>query len=180
MRFFTFKIPEEKVKFMLLYERYKKLIYFTINKFVSDKYAIEDISQEIYLIIADHLDSINLDDFKRTQNYIITITRNYCKNYLRSLYKRNECSLEYIATLSREDDETFNLVFTREKVRLLVKEINKLNDIYKSVMKLKYINQLSNEEIADYLKIEKKTVEMRLYRANTILRNRLMSKKKER
>ena len=179
MIFFTFDIPEEKDKFMALYEAYKKTIYFTIGKFISDKYAIEDISQEIYLIIANNLDSINLEDPQRSQNYIITITRNYCKNYLRSLGRRNECSLEYIKTLNRETDETFNLVYTREKVRLLAKEINKLNDIYKSVMELKYINQFDNEEIADFLKIKKKTVEMRLYRANTILRERLINLKNE-
>ena len=55
----------------------------------------------------------------------------------------------------------------------LIEEIQKLNDIYKEVLELKYVAQFSNQEITDFLHIEKKTVEMRLYRANNILRERL-------
>ena len=55
----------------------------------------------------------------------------------------------------------------------LIEDVNKLDDIYKSVLELKYINKFSNDEIASFMKIKKKTVEMRLYRANLILRERL-------
>ena len=36
-------------------------------------------------------------------------------------------------------------------------------------MELKYVNGFSNQEIADILKIKKKTVDMRLYRAKKLL-----------
>ena len=40
-------------------------------------------------------------------------------------------------------------------------------------IELKYVNEFTDDEIAAFLKIKKKTVEMRLYRAKKILRMRL-------
>ena len=65
------------------------------------------------------------------------------------------------------------MTFTKDRNNRLIEEVNKLDDIYKSVLELKYINKFSNDEIASFMKIKKKTVEMRLYRANLILRERL-------
>lgn len=64
-------------------------------------------------------------------------------------------------------------LITKDRNNRLIEEVNKLDDIYKSVLELKYINEFSNDEIASFMKIKKKTVEMRLYRANLILRERL-------
>lgn len=61
------------------------------------------------------------------------------------------------------------LIF-KEQINRLAEEIHKLDDIYKSVLELKYIAGFTNEKIASFLKIKKKTVEMRLYRANLLLR----------
>lgn len=66
-----------------------------------------------------------------------------------------------------------NYLITKDRNNRLIEEVNKLDDTYKSVLELKYINEFSNDEIASFLKIKKKAVEMRLYRANLILRARL-------
>ena len=93
--------PEEKDKFLKLFEKYENIIYYTAKRFVKDEMVIEDISQEVFIQIATHLDRIDDDNEKRTRNYIITITRNLCKNFLRDQSKREEffydTSLEYSA-----------------------------------------------------------------------------------
>lgn len=71
------------------------------------------------------------------------------------------------------DIDILKIMLKKDTKKKLIEEIRKLNDIYKEVLELKYIAQFSNQEIADFLHIEKKTVEMRLYRANNILRERL-------
>ena len=70
-------------------------------------------------------------------------------------------------------DEILDSLIVKEQIHHLAEEINKLEDIYKSVLELKYITGFSNDEIASFLKIKKKTVEMRLYRANQLLRKKL-------
>ena len=64
------------------------------------------------------------------------------------------------------------LYTSREYFDYLVEEINKLEEHYKEVLELKYIVELSDDEIADFLHIKKKTVQMRLDRAKILLRNK--------
>ena len=165
--------PEEKDKFLKLFEKYENIIYYTAKRFVKDEMVIEDISQEVFIQIATHLDRIDDDNEKRTRNYIITITRNLCKNFLRDQSKREEffydTSLEYSALYADTVEKMLGNAFNEK----LVEEINKLDDRYRMVLELKYVTQYSNDEIANMLGLKKKTVEMQIYRANKMLREKM-------
>lgn len=78
-----------------------------------------------------------------------------------------------------QSEDILNLIIKKETRKHLIEEIGKLNDIYQTVLELKYFLNFSNDEIARFLNVEKKTVEMRLYRANKLLRARLKDKKDE-
>lgn len=171
--FLTFDTPEDTDKFLLLYEKYRKIIYYTLTRFKFDEYTKEDLSHDIYIKLASHLDDIDISDSKKTQNYIITVTRNYSLNYLRSKSRKPESFLEDIPVLLTASEDILEHLINKGQVHWLAKEINKLDDIYKSVLELKYVNNFSNDEIASFLNLKKKTVEMRLYRANLILREKL-------
>lgn len=81
--------------------------------------------------------------------------------------------MEEYPNLHTESDGILEHLINKEQIHQLATEVSKLEDIYKSVLELKYVNNLSNDEIASVLKLKKKTVEMRLYRANIILRSKL-------
>ena len=70
-------------------------------------------------------------------------------------------------------EDILDSLIIKEQLHQLAEEVHKLDDVYKSVLELKYIAGFSNDEIASVLKIKKKTVEMRLYRANLLLRKNL-------
>ena len=173
MSILVFDTSEDTDKFVILYETYSKTIYYTLSRYNLDEYTKEDLSQDIYIILAVHLDKIDITNHKKTQNYIITITRNYCKNYLHSKNRHPENCLDEIPEPQTDGNGILDYLITRDRNKRLIEEVNKLDDIYKSVLELKYINEFSNDEIASFLKIKKKTVEMRLYRAKLILRERL-------
>lgn len=169
----VFDTSEDRDKFVILYETYGKTIYYTLSRYNFDEHTKEDLSQDIYIILAVHLDNIDITNHKKTQNYIITITRNCCKNYLRNTNRHPEDFLDEIPEPQTDEDGILDYLITKDRNNRLIEEVNKLDDIYKSVLELKYINEFSNDEIASFMKIKKKTVEMRLYRANLILRERL-------
>ena len=173
--FLTFDTKEERDKFIYLYSHYLKTVYYTVTRFVSEPYAIEDLSQDVFLALSKHLDKCDLSNPTQTRNYIITIARNRCKNYLRDSKKLDVDSLDDLHDKNQDaaDIDILKIMLKKDTKKKLIEEIRKLNDIYKEVLELKYIAQFSNQEIADFLHIEKKTVEMRLYRANNILRERL-------
>ena len=105
--------------------------------------------------------------------YIITATRNYCINYLRDKSKIQEESFEAHLNLSSPSDEIVDNMIRSEDLSYLEKAIGELNEIYRSVLELRYVNEFSNEEIAAFLNLQKRTVETRLYRANLLLKDKL-------
>ncbi len=169
----VFDTEEEKNKFVALYETYGKTIYYTLKRFQIDEYTIEDLSQDIYIKLAGHLDDIDMTDSNRTRNYVITVTRNYCVSFLRKDRRRQDDLSENVSTIKSDEEDIEEYVVNHEQITWLANEINQLDDIYKSVLELKYVNEFTDDEIATFLKIKKKTVEMRLYRAKKILRKRL-------
>ncbi len=173
MLILVFDTEEEKDKFVVLYETYGKTIYYTLTRYQLDKYTIEDLSQDIYIKLAEHLDDIDMTNYKRTQNYIIMITRNYCLNYLRGHNRKQEELSEDMSLLTDNENDIEEYIINKEQIARLSEEINKLDDIYKSVLELKYVNGFCDEEIASFLKVKKKVVEMRLYRAKKMLRERM-------
>lgn len=64
--FLTFDTPEDTDKFLLLYEKYRKIIYYTLTRFKFDEYTKEDLSHDIYIKLASHLDDIDISDSKKT------------------------------------------------------------------------------------------------------------------
>ena len=72
-------------------------------------------------------------------------------------------------------DSILDGLILQEQIQALIDEIKKLDKKYRIVMELKYLGHLSNSEIASVLKIKNKTVEVQLYRAKQILRERMLS-----
>ncbi|MBR4606017.1 MAG: sigma-70 family RNA polymerase sigma factor [Lachnospiraceae bacterium] len=173
----TFESPEDENKFLTIYEKFSKTVYYTLKRFNFDPHTIEDLSQDVYLVLSTHLNDIDLTDPKRAQNYIITITRNISKNHIEALkrqpYTVCDVSSDLLQNQLSYTDHVLDSLILDEQIRLIKEEINKLDKKYKIVLELKYLGHLSNSEIASILKIKKKTVEMQLYRAKQLLYERI-------
>lgn len=168
-----FDTEEENNKFTEIYEKYKKIVIYTVKRFIYDEFIAEDIFQDIFIIIGHNLEHINLDEEKRSRNYIITIARNYCISYLRKEKNSKEDLLEEIESINYSPENPLDNVINKESFQLLQKEIKKLSYKYRMVLELKYINEFEDDEIANFLGITKRNVQMRLYRAKLMLRERL-------
>lgn len=92
-------------------------------------------------------------------------------SYLRKQNKMQADFIEDADALKEHKNDILDDLIEKEQIEHLRKEINKLDERYKMVLELKYINDLQDEEIADFLNIKKKTVQMQLYRAKIMLRN---------
>ena len=131
MLILVFDTPEDRDKFVILYETYGKTIYYTLSRYNLDEHTKEDLSHDIYIILAEHLDSIDINDHKKTRNYIITITRNYCSNYLRSKSRHPEDFLDEIPEPQTNSNGILDYLITKEQIHQLAEEVHKLDDIYK-------------------------------------------------
>lgn len=140
-----FDTESECNKFVRVFEKYQGCVMYTASLFLNDHYEREDVCQEVFLILAKHLNQIEEDNYKRTQNYIITITRNYCKEYLRKKKRLKEDIEDY--TDSKVFESPQDIIIEVEEYQKLKERIRGLKDTYRIVMELKYINHFTEEEM---------------------------------
>lgn len=170
---FVFDTETETNLFMHLYETYRHYIMYTIRRYIKDEFTQDDLYQEILIKLAAHVKEIQFSDKEKAKNYVITVSKNYCLNYL-DKQKRSKIVL-YGDTRELEDEKPAPLdwILRQDAKERLYREVEKLGDKYQAVLSLKYIYGFNDGKIAEMLGITKENVRKRLTRAKVILRERL-------
>lgn len=164
---------EQLKEFRLLYQsKAPKLTYFA-SSYV-DMATAEDLVHDVFIKIWVDLEKIDLS--KNIDSYLLFAVKNSCLDHLRhqkveqsyisqSLYREN---LNQLLSYSEKelDEET-------QQLKLLYEEINRLPERCREIFILSYIEGLSNDEIADSLKLSKRTVESHLYKGLSRLKSNL-------
>jgi RNA polymerase sigma-70 factor (ECF subfamily) len=150
----------DKNKFEQLYEKYRKLMFYVSNKILNDTYLAEDAVHHAFLSIIENLEKIDEVDSHKTKSYIVTIVRNHSINIYNQRKRHPLVPIEEMECSFTED--RYQGI---EEEDLLVATILKLPIIYKDVLTLKYVQEYSNNEIAQMLGITEITVRKRIERA---------------
>jgi RNA polymerase sigma-70 factor (ECF subfamily) len=151
---------QDKNKFEILYTTYRKLMFYVANRIIKDQYLAEDAVHQAFIKIIENLDKIEDVHCHKTKSYTVIIVRNNAINMYNRRKRNTTIPLEQMEfcifdeTCSRSEDLDY-----------LTKAVMKLPVIYKEVLTLKYVQELSNEEIAQTLGISEATVRKRLERA---------------
>ena len=128
----------------------------------------EDIFQEVFIKVA-----LNIDKFEKRSSektWIIRITINTCKDYLKSSWNKKVIPLEHIETTSNNYEEK---MLKEENSNIIIQEILKLPLKYKEILLLYYYQDLLTSDIAKILNIPEASVRTRLRRAREIIKNNL-------
>lgn len=152
---------EEKQKIEILYERYRKLMYYTANAVLGDARDSEDAVHDAFLKIIEILDKIDAPESPRTKALIVTITENKAIDLYRRRRSKKMVSFEeeYIGVPGALDIEQV------EERNRLAAAIAALPGRYRDVLILKYAQGYSMEEIAGMLSMSKENVKKTIQRA---------------
>lgn len=152
---------EEKDKFEQLYINYKKLIYCIAFDYMSDLYLVEDAVHNTFLKLTKYLNRI--DDIKspKTITFIGIVTKSVCIDMLRKEKNLKKTELNLEETVDRYCDNI--------EIKDLIKKIDKLPEIYRNAIMLKYFYKMSNEQICSLSGISPITLRKRLSRAKKYL-----------
>lgn len=150
---------EDKNKFTLLYEKYRKLMFYIANQILKDDYLSEDAVEQTFVKIIEYLDNISDVDCHKTKSYIVIMIRNCAINLYRQ--RKNHPTVSLDDDIELANDQPFEI----DEMDVLTKAVVKLPVIYRDIYTLKYVQELSNQEIAKILDISESTVRKRLERA---------------
>jgi RNA polymerase sigma-70 factor, ECF subfamily len=168
-----------------LIQPYELSVYRMAMSFVKDETEAEDVAQEAFLKAFRNL--ANFRGESKFSTWLISITLNEARRRLRRLSTARMESLDdspdeggkVSPALLRDWREIPSEALERREVRaLLQRAIEELSPIYREVVVLRDIEELSIEETAGALSISISSVKVRLHRARIMLQKELAPKLK--
>ncbi len=161
------------IEFTLLFNKYKRRVYSYALKMLGDKMHADDVVQDVFIKLFEHLNSIQNRQsvqfwlFKTTRNEILTFYRSTKnKKLITNSVDISEVEIEEPLMLADE-------IENKELSKLILTELDLLNEDFKEVFVLKEYSGLSYKEIASLLTIDEELVKSRLYKARQKLINKI-------
>lgn len=145
--------------FDVIYDRFADKIYRKCYSFVRDSAKAEDFMHDIFLKLILNLSSFNNNS--KFSTYIYSITYNYCIDHIRQSKKMQEVEID--SDFEEEDSSIWSEAREMDAKRLN-KTLESITTEEKSLILMKYQDDLSIKEISDVLKLSESAIKMRLKR----------------
>ncbi len=132
---------------------------------LNDKMRSDDIVQDVFIKLFENLD--NIHNKQSIQFWLFKTARNQMIGFLRSTKTKKLISetadideVEISSDLSLEDE-----IENKELNKLILNELENMNEDFREVFVLKEYSGLSYKEIASLIDIDEELVKSRLYKA---------------
>lgn len=168
--------------FTKIYNETIKTAYYVAKRILLDEQAIEDVLQEAYIAVYEHLDDFKAGNF---QGWVDTIVANRSKNYLRKknpiLFSQMETDDNPIVEFEEEKIEfrPEENVDYKETKRLVMNIVDGLSDDQRLTTILFYFEQKNIKEIAEICECSENTVKSRLNYARKKIKEEVLELEKK-
>lgn len=157
--------------FTFLVNRYQKLVVHITGRLIQRQDELEDVSQEVFLKVYQNLGKYRNEC--KLSTWIATIAYNTSINYLRKFKKFDEINPDDSVALKNLTDAKSD-DYERTDLHLYIREqIEKLPVQYRTVLTLYYLEEFSYQEIEQITGMPEGTVKNYLFRAKTLLKEKL-------
>ena len=140
--------------FETLLNRHKSKVYSSIYYLVKDKYAAEDIMQDVFIKVVDCIQSGKYTDNGRFQPWLHRIAHNMAIDKLRKNKKMPRITLEdgkdILETLDFTSSYNESVMLSKDSKQYIRDRIKKLPHAQRQVMLLRMLAKMSFQEIADF------------------------------
>lgn len=159
--------------FSVIYDRYAPLVYNKCLSFVQNKEEAQDLTHDIFVKLFIKIKTFSHKS--KFSTWLYSFTYNHCVNYVqRDLNKRRN---KFIYTDSEDEQDYLNavqnsisdeVIFNMDSEKL-TKALELIDPSDKSILFMKYQDDMSIEDIQEVLDLGKSAVKMRLSRAKNRL-----------
>ncbi|WP_409342467.1 RNA polymerase sigma factor [Paenibacillus sp. MBLB4367] len=158
--------------YRVLVDRHRSYVFTLILRMVDQRETAEDLSQEVFLKLYRTL--LHYRGEAKFTTWLYRLTVNLVQDYRRSQRRKPlEAVLDRVRNwFGDRSAEPEQQVVRQEEQDDMQALLASLPDKYRIIMHLYHYKQLSYQEIADIMQIPVKTVETRLYRGKTMLKQK--------
>ncbi|MCR5727948.1 MAG: sigma-70 family RNA polymerase sigma factor [Lachnospiraceae bacterium] len=154
-----------------LMRQYGNDVLRTAYSYVKDKYTAEDIFQEVFIKVFKNLE--NFRDESDVKTWLIRITINTAKDYLKSAYNQKVVPMMEFEENMLTSDDDYEKIENQDRDEQVKKTVMSLPDQYREVLLCVYYHDMSVADTAKALNIAEGTVKSRLSRAREMMKNKL-------
>ncbi|MFD2203268.1 RNA polymerase sigma factor [Shivajiella indica] len=160
--------------FSELYDFFKPKIFFTAKKMCLCSEDAEEIVQEVFMIIWKTRKNLNHE--LSFNAYLLSILKSLIIKKSKKEARKIAYEVYAISHMEKAANETESQVYFRELEKISYSEIEKLPKTQKEIFKLKNVENLCANEIAEKMGISKRTVESHIYVATKTIKHVLQNK----
>jgi RNA polymerase sigma-70 factor, ECF subfamily len=163
-----------------LMTRWQQPLVAFIYRYIGHETEALDLAQETFVRVyeARHRYTVR----GKFSTWLFAIAANLCRNYLRWRQRRGESvpeiwdteGAEFGESLRSPDESPDQAIIRSESISIIKEVVSKLRHDLRAVILLYEYQGLSYEEVSSVLGCSIKAVEMKLYRARKLLRERLL------
>jgi RNA polymerase sigma-70 factor, ECF subfamily len=167
-----------------LVARYQRYVFNLIYQHLGDNGELDDVAQEVFLRIYKFIRKYRGQ--ASLESWIYKIVLNYCRTHARrrsvlarffsplaSARSDEEPGFELLETLPDNTYDPAKTVEQRRTASDILQAVRSLPAIYRNILIMREVNELSYEEIAEILGISIGTVKSRISRARELVRQKV-------
>ena len=161
---------EEKEKFVVLYEKWRKVMFYSAKEMLNDNGLAEDAVHDTFLYIAQNIHKIDDPNSLATKSYLMMGVASQAKKILRS--RKEYVSSDFVDLRLDEQGENASVeddFFEHYDEQALMDLIKELPESYRTPLLMQQAMGLSGEEIAKQLGMTHEAVRQRISRAKKML-----------
>ena len=150
-------------KFERIFNTYGKQMLYVANSVLNNRQDAEDAVQDALIRIASHIDDIDLDNTARVRGYVLTAAKNAAKDLLRQKSARAATvDLDSVTVLADGDIDNSGYEEILDCIR-------SMEPLYRDVLYYRFVEEMSEKDIADLLGRKYGTVKAQISRGRAIL-----------
>jgi len=157
-----------------LVRRYQKQVYSLAYRLTNDAEEAMDLSQEVFLKIYQVLE--RYDDSRPFFPWMYKVASNVCYSLLRKRPQESvplEKVIEFTPLIPKIESQPEDYYESREIQQLVQRAIAELPEKYRVPLVLRFLEDLTYQQIAEVMELPVSTIETRLYRGKALLQKRL-------
>lgn len=152
-------------------DTYGDRLFRTALAITQDSHVAEEVVQDTFLGVCRKIQTFRHESSLYT--WMLSICANLARNRLRGWWLLRTVPVEHCFTIASEEDGPECRLIEQEEQQYVIRCLGRLPHIYREVLVLHYIDDLSVMQIASVLRQPEGTVKSRLSRARTLLKQHM-------
>lgn len=152
-----------------LYRQNYKMMMYIAKNILKDREKAEDAVSQAFVKIIDKLQKFSFENCNKTKGLIGMLVKDVCYDMLKAEKHRSFIPIDECGLPANPDDLPYDRLISKENYRAVLDALAGLSEKSGSVLRLKYVYDYSDQEIAELLNISQENVRVRLHRAKAAL-----------